>query len=171
MYKVLALFTLLYGSVSLFAFEKLDTKYQIHMGDPDAPVKVVEYFSLSCPTCLEWFLSDFEGIQRDYLDTHRVSWTFHPVPADLRTLQLMVSLAEKRAEEKPQFLREEFERIAKSLQRESYDMEALVKNQAFQDAICFLKQEDVITLLPTLEIDGKIYDEIPTRKSLDLRIP
>ena len=73
-------------------FEKLDPKYQVGYGDPNSSIKVVEYFSLSCAKCFEFFQEDFQGIRRKYLDTGEISWSFHPDPADLLTLQAMVCL-------------------------------------------------------------------------------
>ncbi|HEY5721226.1 MAG TPA: thioredoxin domain-containing protein [Allosphingosinicella sp.] len=49
------------------------------MGNPEAPVKLVEYGSLSCSHCAE-FAEQASGILReDYVKTGRVSWEFRPV--------------------------------------------------------------------------------------------
>jgi protein-disulfide isomerase len=49
------------------------------MGNPEAPVKLVEYGSLSCSHCAE-FAEQGSGILREnYVKTGRVSWEFRPV--------------------------------------------------------------------------------------------
>ena len=43
------------------------------MGNPDAPVKVVEYLSLTCPHCAEFAHSGAPALIRDYVRTGRAS--------------------------------------------------------------------------------------------------
>ena len=184
MIKTMAAF--LAASSSVFAFEKLDPKYQIRYGDSGA--EVVEHFSLSCKKCVDSFAEDFAGIKKEYVDAGKATWVFHPTPADLLTLQYMVCLEQLSEEEKPVFLEAILSSIAESSPRHGCQMlqaamEAfghplpdldkiafLETTQAFQDALQYLKQEDVIAIVPTLEIDGKIIDEAPSRKIIDTQI-
>ncbi|GGD47108.1 thioredoxin domain-containing protein [Erythrobacter arachoides] len=55
------------------------------VGNPDAPIKLVEYGSLTCPACGQFSVDGAEALQRDYIDTGRVSFEFrsfmiHGVP-------------------------------------------------------------------------------------------
>lgn len=43
------------------------------MGNPDAPIKIVEYASLTCSHCADFSKESHEEIKRDFIDTGRVS--------------------------------------------------------------------------------------------------
>lgn len=49
------------------------------MGDPKAPVKVVEYASVTCPHCAEFNLKVFPAIKAKYIDTGKVHYTFREI--------------------------------------------------------------------------------------------
>lgn len=46
------------------------------MGDPNAPVKMVEYASLSCVHCARFHKEVFPGVKEKYIDTGKVHYTF-----------------------------------------------------------------------------------------------
>jgi protein-disulfide isomerase len=46
------------------------------MGNPRAPVTVVEYASLSCPHCARFDINIFPELKRKYIDTGRVRYVF-----------------------------------------------------------------------------------------------
>jgi protein-disulfide isomerase len=46
----------------------------IRMGNPDAPVKLVEYMSLTCPHCAEFAKGAYERIVNDYVQKGTVSF-------------------------------------------------------------------------------------------------
>jgi hypothetical protein len=169
---------------SLGAFEKLDPKYQIQYGNPDSSIKIVEYFSLSCPKCFEFFHEDFPSIKQKYLDTKNVSWSFHPDPADLLTLQAMVCLEHLPEAQKRLFLETILKHLGeKNTKHGSFVMQAameilnhplpalsqiefLEKSEAFQQAFLFLKQPDVVKSIPMVEINGVLQEEYPTKELL-----
>ena len=80
-------------SSSAFGVEKLDDCYLVSYGNSDADVKVISYYSFSCPHCVALFREEFEGLKTQFLDNDQISFTFHPVPADLLTVQAMVCLS------------------------------------------------------------------------------
>jgi protein-disulfide isomerase len=49
----------------------------VRMGNPEAPVKLVEYGSLTCPHCAEFSEEATEPLKA-YVKTGRVSWEFRP---------------------------------------------------------------------------------------------
>ena len=51
----------------------------ITLGDADAPVKVVEYASFTCPHCAAFHNDTFKDFQRDYIDTGKVHFTYREV--------------------------------------------------------------------------------------------
>jgi len=46
------------------------------MGNPDAPVKIVEYASYTCPHCKLFEQEGAEPLQQKYVSTGKVSWEF-----------------------------------------------------------------------------------------------
>ncbi len=46
------------------------------MGNPDAPVKLVEYASLTCPHCKDFSAEAGEALVNTYVKSGRVSWEF-----------------------------------------------------------------------------------------------
>ena len=50
------------------------------MGNPDAPVTIVEYSDFQCPFCRRYALETFPQIKQDYIDTGRVNYVFKDFP-------------------------------------------------------------------------------------------
>jgi len=48
----------------------------IRMGNPDAPVKLVEYGSLTCPHCAAFSKEATEPLKNEFVKTGKVSWEF-----------------------------------------------------------------------------------------------
>ncbi len=46
------------------------------LGDPKAPVKVVEYASVACPVCGRWYREVYPAFKTKYIDTGQVYYTF-----------------------------------------------------------------------------------------------
>ncbi len=46
------------------------------VGDPDAPVVVVEYGDFACDACGEFARESWPALKRDFVDTGRVRWRF-----------------------------------------------------------------------------------------------
>jgi len=183
MAKVRAILLALCCTGPLISFEQLPAKYQIFYGNPTADIKVIEYFSLACPKCLELYRKDFARLQEKYIETDAVFWVFHPDPADLLTLQAMVCLEklsdkQKRAfwevllqnledpSEGPIIMKAAMEALGKPIP-ELDRLDFLEKQEAFKHTKKFLKQPDVITELPTVQINEKLYDDFPNRKFLE----
>nr|WP_236687813.1 DsbA family protein [Jannaschia aquimarina] len=55
---------------------------EMTLGDPDAPVKVVEYASFTCPHCANFHLDTFKAFREEYIDTGRVHFTYREVYFD-----------------------------------------------------------------------------------------
>ncbi len=50
------------------------------MGDPDAPVTVIEYASLTCPHCRRFHADVFPRFKRSYIDTGKVHFIYREFP-------------------------------------------------------------------------------------------
>lgn len=188
MSKFLVSWLFLLGLKGAWAFEKLDSNYHISYGNPAAETQIIEYFSMSCAKCFEFFENDFSVIKSKYIERGEVFWVFHPDPADLLTLQLMACLEHLQKPQKVLF----FEAVLKHLREKKYkhgaiimqaamevlghplpdlgEMEFLEKTDAFKNAFFFLKQEDGITSIPTVEINQVRYESYPTREFLEKEI-
>lgn len=50
------------------------SSYDIAYGNEDAAIQVLEYYSLTCPHCSNFYENIFPGIKKDYIDTGKVKW-------------------------------------------------------------------------------------------------
>nr|WP_137677947.1 thioredoxin domain-containing protein [Parerythrobacter lutipelagi] len=69
------------------------------LGNPEAPIKVVEYASLTCPACAAFAMNGAEQLKNEYVSTGRVSYEIRNQihgPHDL-ALATMVRCGEKEA--------------------------------------------------------------------------
>jgi protein-disulfide isomerase len=60
----------------------LDFEEESHavMGDPDAPIVMVEFSDYQCPFCLRYFNETLEQIKQKYVDTGKVFYVFKDFP-------------------------------------------------------------------------------------------
>lgn len=157
----------------LMAFEKLPDPYLVQYGNPQAPLNIVQYFSFTCPHCIALFRKQFQHIKEDYIETEKISWVFHPVPMDLLTVQGMDCLSKLSEREKKIFLEAILEELfidqpklsaqlmekamvllgkpIRDLQQKTY----LSETSAFQDAFQFLKQDQIVDAVPSIDVNGK----------------
>ena len=52
------------------------------MGDPDAPVEIIEYSSMTCPHCAAFHTETLPTIKERYLDTGKAKLVFREFPLD-----------------------------------------------------------------------------------------
>lgn len=52
------------------------------LGSPDAPVKIVEYASYTCPHCASFHSNVFKSLKAEYIDTGKVHFTLREVYFD-----------------------------------------------------------------------------------------
>ncbi len=52
------------------------------LGDPNAPVKIVEYASFTCPHCAHFHETVFKQLKAEYIDTGKVHFTLREVYFD-----------------------------------------------------------------------------------------
>jgi protein-disulfide isomerase len=64
------------------------------LGNPKAPVQVVEYASAACPHCANFNLTEFPTFKKVYVDTGKVHWTLKEMltdPAEVAAAGFLVS--------------------------------------------------------------------------------
>jgi protein-disulfide isomerase len=74
--------TALSGLVGIGAANAQGTAVQIEditLGDENAPVKVIEYASFTCPHCANFHNDTYKDFKRDYIDTGKVHFTYREV--------------------------------------------------------------------------------------------
>lgn len=54
----------------------------IVLGDPDAPVELIEYASFTCPHCATFHANQFKDLKREYIDTGKIRFVFREVYFD-----------------------------------------------------------------------------------------
>jgi len=56
------------------------------LGDPDAPVTIIEYSSMTCPYCAAFHAGTLPGIKEKYIDTGKAKLVFREFPFDPRAM-------------------------------------------------------------------------------------
>lgn len=59
---------------------KIDIKDQPFIGDSNAPITIVEFFDLKCPSCSQWKKSIFPILKKKYVDTKKAKIVFINTP-------------------------------------------------------------------------------------------
>lgn len=61
---------------------KPDALPDMALGDPKAPVTIVEYASMTCPHCADFQEKTFPELKKRYIDTGKVRYIFREFPLD-----------------------------------------------------------------------------------------
>lgn len=70
------------GSVDVEALMAPGPLPEKALGDPNAPVTVVEYASLTCGHCANFHANGYKALKEDYIDTGKVYFVFREFPLD-----------------------------------------------------------------------------------------
>ena len=70
---------LILGSSTVSGIQKIDTTGQMHLGNPDSPVKVVLFIDFRCTGCRQFEEQVFPLIKRRYIDTGKIDYTVIPL--------------------------------------------------------------------------------------------
>lgn len=175
--------SLIYSNLFNFlaAIEPMNEEFLVHYGKPSAPLKVIEYFSFSCPHCVNAF-KDFYKIKADFIDQGKIYFTFQAIPKDLTTIRALHCLSILNEQEKQIFLEALFEYLEESEDNADHlckvmqdfiscfgnknlvldDFEALKQTAVMQQVLKFIKQEELVKALPAAEINGFLFpNEFP----------
>jgi protein-disulfide isomerase len=76
--------TNLVGAAHAQDADEIDTSTitEMQMGNPDAPVTVVEYASFTCPHCATFHRGNFKKLKADYIDTGEINFIYREVYFD-----------------------------------------------------------------------------------------
>ncbi len=62
--------------------DTLEAMQEKYLGDADAPLKVIEYASLTCSHCGRFHQDILPGIKKKYIDTGKIQWIYRDFPLD-----------------------------------------------------------------------------------------
>jgi protein-disulfide isomerase len=69
------------------AAEKPDPMSERVLGDPNAPITILEYSSMTCPHCADFHAKTLPQLKKDYIDTGKAKLVFRDFPFDRAALQ------------------------------------------------------------------------------------
>ena len=73
---------LLVASIAPFGVAAQQIASDMALGDPNAPVKVIEYASMTCPHCAAFHQESFPLLKEEFIDTGKVYFVFREFPLD-----------------------------------------------------------------------------------------
>lgn len=166
----------------------------MNLGDPKAPVHVVEYLSLTCPHCAEFHADVFPAFRKKYIDTGRVYFTVRELltaPAQVAAAGFLLARCKGDAatyfkvvdevfRSQPNWkqgsIKPIFAEIAKKNGFTEQQFEACITDGKAQTALegrlKYATQTDKVTGTPTFFVNGKLVesDHVPSLAELDAAI-
>jgi protein-disulfide isomerase len=156
------------------------------LGNPDAPVTVIEYASVTCPHCKAFHEQVFPQLKEQYIDTGKVRFVFRELPTPPTPLAMAGFLMARCAPPEKYFdvldllfekqiplveayqartAREELLKIARPLGISEEQFDACLADDAEIERIRRLGDEGLkefqVSGTPTFVIDGKSYGAMP----------
>ncbi len=74
------------GAAAAVDDDKAEVLDDVILGDPNAPITIIEYGSLGCSACYEFHTTTFPTIKDEYIDTGHVNFIFREFRAGESTL-------------------------------------------------------------------------------------
>ncbi len=81
---IFLIMTLFFSNI---AFADIGLPPERSLGSENAPIKVIEYASMTCPHCAKFHKNTFGLIKKNYIDTGKVHFVFRDFPFDERALK------------------------------------------------------------------------------------
>ena len=156
---------------------------EMTLGDPNAPIEMVEYASFTCPHCARFHQSAFKEIKANYIDTGKVHFGYREVFFDrpglwasliarcggpLRFFSIVEMIYEKQAEwvasGDPAVIAEELEKLGKVAGLDQETVSACMQNADLaQNLNSWYKvnaDRDGIRSTPSFMIDGQLVSNM-----------
>ena len=153
------------------------------IGSVDAPVTIIEYFSLTCSHCADFHNNTYAGLKAKYVDTGKVRFVYQDFPLDglgLRAAMMARCVDEQRYSGVIQVLFKtqtnwaraadpvaEIKKIGQLAGLGNDAFESCLRSEALANVILTKRQEASaagVRSTPTFKIDGRIY---PGSRSLE----
>jgi len=88
------------GETTSVEEEKTGALADMAVGEPDAPVTVIEYASVTCPHCATFHETVYPEIKKNYIDTGKVRFIFREFPTPPAELSVVGSMLARCAADK-----------------------------------------------------------------------
>ncbi|MEM8979513.1 MAG: thioredoxin domain-containing protein [Pseudomonadota bacterium] len=153
------------------------------LGDPDAPITMVEYASYTCPHCQRFHTAAFKDIKRDYIDTGKVKFIYREVYFDrpglwasivarcggeMRFFGITDMIYKQQSQwarmSDPSLVAEELRKIGRTAGMNDEQLDACLSDEAKAKTLVEWfetnAQRDGITSTPSFLIDGQKYSNM-----------
>ncbi len=146
------------------------------IGSPDAPVTVIEYFSLTCPHCASFHNEVYGDLKKKYVDTGKVRFVYKEFPRDGVDLRagMMARCADPRRyaglvqvlfKNQPNWTRSsdpvgELAKIGRLAGIDDATFQSCIANEALANGLLAERQNassQGVQSTPTFAIDGQLY--------------
>ena len=167
------------------------------LGEPDAPVEVIEYASFTCPHCADFHENVFPDLKRDYIDTGKVRFIHREVYFDrfglwasmvarcggeMRYFGIADRIYETQSEwtsgGEPAAIAERLRRIGRAAGLSQEKLETCLSDADRAEALVAWYRENAerhqVEATPTLIIDGEEYSNMPYSEladTIDAKLP
>lgn len=162
------------------------------LGNPDAPVTVIEYASFTCPHCAAFHAGPYKELKADYIDTGKINFIYREVYFDRYGLWASMIARCAGSPEKffgmtdliyagqsewaqagePAVIVEELRKIGRLAGLEDATMEACLQDADKARTLVAWYQEkagaDGVDSTPTFVINGKKYANMPYAEMVEL---
>jgi protein-disulfide isomerase len=157
------------------------------LGDPNAPVTIIEYASFTCPHCAAFHRDDLPEVKKQLIDTGRAKFVFRDFPLDRRalaagmmarcidptggqryfgTIDLLFKAQSKWAVPDEDAFVNEMLKIGRLAGLKGDSLKACLENAELQDGILYDQKEAVerykVNSTPSFVIIGKDEDDFVT---------
>lgn len=165
----------------------------MNLGNPNAPVRVVEYLSLTCPHCAHFNLETYPAFKAKYVDTGLVYYTVRELltaPAQVAAAGFLMArcgdgtkyftIVDQVFRSQPRWqagqIKPVFLEIAKANGFTEDQFEACLTDEkaqtALEDRLTYATETDHVTGTPTFFINGVALsnDHVPSLEELDAAV-
>ena len=160
------------------------------MGNESAPIKMIEFASLTCGHCAKFHNEVFPQLKKDYIDNGKIYFTYKDFPLDKFALKASVIARCSGKEKYFSFLKVLYKKqkdwtssqdpfksllkIAKLGGLKNDEIKVCVSNKSIEDGILKNRLNSTkkfeIKATPTIYINGKKYDGDLTYEALKLKL-
>ena len=160
------------------------------MGNESAPIKMIEFASLTCGHCAKFHNEVFPKIKKDYIDSGKIFFTYQDFPLDKFALKASVIARCSGKDKYFSFLKVLYKKqkdwtrsqdpfksllkIAKLGGLKNDEIKVCVSNKSIEDGILKKRLNSTkkfeIKATPTIYINGKKYDGDLTFEAIKLKL-